>query len=353
MPLLGDPTGPPTPLSLCFSIHLILLTNSPLSFPLSWNATFMQPDAKRLLFSEVFATPKTRAFFNREWSPKDIGYAVFMSAVHIGACFAPFTFSWPMFWLFFGTYFVTGCLGITLAYHRMLAHKSFTCPKPIEYLLAYCGALAVQGDPIEWASTHRYHHMHCETPLDPHSTYEGFWWSHVGWLLDDKATQARVADRSNAADMLKQPFYTFLEKTYAWHIVAMFVALFAFGGLPALVWGGCLRVVWVYHITWFVNSATHTWGKQSYLTGDQSRNNWWVGILAWGEGWHNNHHAFEFSARHGLEWWQFDMTWIVIKFLSLFGLAKNIKLPSEVQLKRFANPDYWGEKEPYVRKSVI
>ncbi|CAG9464313.1 unnamed protein product [Pedinophyceae sp. YPF-701] len=308
-----------------------------------------QPGAKRIPFSkDVWAVPKTRAFFNRKWEPKDIGYAVFMLAVHVGCLFAPMTFSWNMVWLFAATYFITGCLGITLTYHRLLAHKSFSLPKPLEYVLAYCGALAVQGDPLEWASTHRYHHLHTDTPLDPHSTYEGFWWSHMGWLLDDKATRERVADRSNSNDLLRQPFYTWLEKTYAWHIVGMFAALLAFGGFPALIWGGCLRVVWVYHITWFVNSATHAWGKQSYLTGDQARNNWWVGILAWGEGWHNNHHAFEYSARHGLEWWQLDITWLVIRGLQAVGLAKNVKLPTEASLQRIANPDYWGDRMPRV-----
>lgn len=104
----------------------------------------------------------------------------------------------------------------------------------------------------------------------------------------------------------------FIEKTYVWHIVASFAALYAFGGFPAVVWGGALRTIWVYHITWFVNSAAHVWGSQDYNTGDLSRNNWWVGVLAFGEGWHNNHHAFEFSARHGLKWWQVDMTWMII-----------------------------------------
>ena len=107
-----------------------------------------------------------------------------------------------------------------------------------------------------------------------------------------------------------------------------------FGGLPAVVWGGALRVCWVYHITWFVNSVCHVWGKQAYDAGDLSRNNWWVGLLAFGEGWHNNHHAFEFSARHGLEWWQVDMTWGVVALLKALGLAKNVKLPSEKQKER-------------------
>jgi len=192
----------------------------------------------------------------------------------------------------------------------------------------------VQGDPIEWASSHRYHHLHTDTPLDPHSPYEGFWWSHMGWLLNNGATLERVGSRGNTGDLDEQPFYRFIQRTYAWHVVGMFAALYAFGGLPAVVWGGALRTVWVYHITWFVNSASHCWGYQTYKTGDLSRNNWWVAVLAFGEGWHNNHHAFEYSARHGLDKGQFDMTWQVIAFFKALGLAKHIKGPSEKQMTK-------------------
>lgn len=292
--------------------------------------------AQKVLLSDVYGLPKRNLFFGREWDSKDVTYAAFMIGLHGLALLAPATFSWPMVGLFFGSYFVTGCLGITLSFHRQLSHRSFTTPKWLEYVLAYCGVLAVQGDPLEWVSSHRYHHLHCDTPLDPHSPYEGFWWSHMGWLLDNKATLERVHDRTNANDMASQPFYRHLEEYYVWHVVAQFAILYALGGLPALVWGGALRIIWVYHITWFVNSAAHVWGTQTYNTGDLSRNNWWVGILAFGEGWHNNHHAFEFSARHGLEWWQFDMTWIIIKALEAVGLASNIKLPSEKQKARLA-----------------
>lgn len=292
--------------------------------------------AKKVLFSDVYGLPKRNLFFNREYNTNDLIYVGFMVAMHGLACFAPMTFSWPMVWLFLGTYFVSGCLGITLSYHRQLSHRSFQTPKWLEYVLAYCGVLAVQGDPAEWVSSHRYHHLHCDTPLDPHSPYEGFWWSHMGWLLDHKTTLERVHDRSNAADMYKDPFYRHLEKYYGLHVAAQLGLLYALGGFPALVWGGALRIVWVYHITWFVNSAAHVWGNQTYNTGDLSRNNWWVGILAFGEGWHNNHHAFEWSARHGLEWWQVDMTWMMIKFLEACGLVTNIKLPSEKQKARLA-----------------
>lgn len=302
----------------------------------SKEAQAREPNGHTVLLSDVVAIPKGPQ--NRKWNATDIQYTLFLGGMHALALLAPFTFSWPMVYLFLGSYFVSGCLGITLSYHRQLSHRSFQTPKWLEYALAYCGVLAVQGDPMEWVSSHRYHHLHTDTPLDPHSPYEGFWWSHMGWLLDNKATLERVSNRSNASDMESQPYYTWLQKTYGWHVVAQFVALYLFGGLPAVVWGGALRMVWVYHITWFVNSASHCWGYQTYNTGDLSRNNWWVGLLAFGEGWHNNHHAFEFSARHGLEWWQFDMTWIVIRALQAVGLATNVKLPTEKQKARLAFP---------------
>ncbi|MEO2194228.1 MAG: fatty acid desaturase [bacterium] len=294
------------------------------------------PGAKKVPFSDVYGLPKKNLFFNREYNTNDKIYLGFMLAMHGLCLLAPATFSWPMVGLFFVTYFVSGCLGITLSYHRQLSHKSFSTPKWLEYVLAYCGVLAVQGPPMEWASAHRYHHLHCDSPLDPHSPYEGFWWSHMGWLLDNEATMERVHDRSNVAEMVGDPFYEHLEKWFPLHAAAQFAALFAFGGLPAVVWGGALRLVWVYHVTWAINSVCHVWGDQPYDASDLSRNNWWMGILAWGEGWHNNHHAFEWSARHGLEPNQIDVTYAVIRLLEVTGLASNVKIPTDKQKARLA-----------------
>lgn len=296
-----------------------------------------EEEARKLLFSDVRVTRPHRGLFSsREWTSKDKIYGAYMLAVHLGALAAPLYFSWGNVALFLGMYFVTGCLGITLSYHRQLTHRSFQTPKWLEYIFAYCGVLAVEGDPVEWASSHRYHHKYCDTEYDPHSPYEGFFYSHMGWLLDEKATLERVGDRKNSQDLASDPFYAWLQKTYPVHVIGSAVAMYMLGGMGGLIWGFCLRVVWVYHITWFVNSATHVWGDQPYKTGDLSRNNWWVGLLAFGEGWHNNHHAFEYSARHGLEWWQFDMTWLVIKALESVGLASKIKLPTQEQLDRLA-----------------
>ncbi|GJP82714.1 hypothetical protein CLOP_g16364 [Closterium sp. NIES-67] len=293
----------------------------------------------QVLWSDVVTVKKRPYFFNREWLPKDIGYAVFLGSIHLLALAAPFTFSWEAFECFVAMYVITGMFGITLSFHRHLTHHSFVLPKWLEYTFAYCGVLACQGSPFEWVSAHRIHHRWCDKPEDVHTPYEGFWYSHAGWLLDNEALNARLEGKNNIYDLTKDPFYQFIDKTYIWHIVASVVALYALGGFPFVAWGFALRLVWVYHITWFVNSASHVWGDQPWNTGDLSRNNWWVGILAFGEGWHNNHHAFEYSARHGLDWWQIDMTWYTLKLLEAVGLATNLRYPREKHMKKLAFPD--------------
>jgi stearoyl-CoA desaturase (delta-9 desaturase) len=292
----------------------------------------------KIWLSDVVVRRRRNYFKNRQWTSKDLTYAGFMLFMHGLCLFAPATFSWNAFGVFMGLYVITGMLGITLSYHRNLSHKSFKVPKWLEYTFAYCGVQAVQGDPTEWVSSHRYHHQHCDTENDPHTPYEGFWHSHMGWLLDDSKTQERVGARTNVSDMEKDPFYNFIQKTYPIHPMLLALALYAVGGFPYIVWGMAMRTVWVYHITWFVNSASHVWGTQSWNTGDLSRNNWWVALLAFGEGWHNNHHAFEYSARHGLEWWQLDPTWWVIRGLEAVGLATKVKLPRKDQMEKLAFP---------------
>jgi len=285
--------------------------------------------AQQIWLSDVVGKKKRPYFLGRSWSAKDITIGLYLAAMHGLCLFAPFTFSWDAFACFGTLYIITGMLGITLSYHRNLSHKSFKLPKWLEYTFAYCGVQAAQGSPLEWVSSHRYHHQHCDTPQDPHTPYEGFWHSHMGWILDDKATDVKVGERGNIADMVNDPFYQFIEKTYMFHIIGAGLLLYLIGGFPWVVWGMGVRLVWVYHITWFVNSAAHVWGYQSWNTGDLSRNNWWVALLAFGEGWHNNHHAFEYSARHGLEWWQLDVTWLTVKALESVGLASKVRYPAK------------------------
>jgi stearoyl-CoA desaturase (delta-9 desaturase) len=302
--------------------------------------------------SDFTAKQRWKHWLNRTWSEGDKTYMAVMLVAHMGALtLAVPTFSWPAFASFGIMYIITGMFGITLSYHRNLSHKSFRLPKFLEHLFAYCGALAVQGDPIEWVSSHRHHHRHCDTENDPHTPYEGLWWSHMGWLFDQKTTVSRVGDRGNAMDLAADPFYQFIQKTYGLHILGSYALLYALGGLPFLVWGGFVRQVWVYHITWFVNSASHVWGYQSFKTGDLSRNNWWVALLAFGEGWHNNHHAFGSSARHGLAWYELDPTWMCVWVLEKLGLATNVRLPTEAQKAKLA----WNDgqaRSSYLRRAT-
>lgn len=161
------------------------------------------PGNQKVLLSDVHYLPKRPTLGpNRKWNVTDMAYAGVIGGIHLLACAAPFCFSPQMFGLFLASYFVTGCLGITLSYHRQLSHKSFQTPKWLEYTLAYCGVLAVQGDPLEWASSHRYHHLHTDTPLDPHSPFEGFWWSHLGWLMDNTVSQTKNMGVRAASDFL-------------------------------------------------------------------------------------------------------------------------------------------------------
>ncbi|MBD2462154.1 acyl-CoA desaturase [Oscillatoria sp. FACHB-1407] len=250
----------------------------------------------------------------------------FMVALHIGALFVflPSNFSWSAVGLCLLLHWVTGGLGITLGWHRLVTHRSFQTPKWLEYLLVFCGSLSMQGSVIEWVGLHRHHHIHSDQDLDHHDSSKGFWWSHMEWMLRDVPAK-QFRDRYTK-DIANDPFYRFLDKNFLLLQVVLAVGLYLLGGWSFVVWGVFFRLVLVYHCTWFVNSATHKFGYRTYESGDNSTNCWWVALLTYGEGWHNNHHAFQYSARHGLQWWEIDMTWMTIQFLQAIGLASKIKL---------------------------
>jgi stearoyl-CoA desaturase (delta-9 desaturase) len=249
---------------------------------------------------------------------------------------APWTFSWAGLALFVVMTFVTACLGITLGYHRLLTHRSFNAPKPLQYLLALFGLLALQNSPLRWVATHRLHHKETDNPRDPHSSRRGFWWSHMGWLfvLHPQLTTAEDLKRY-APDMARDPVFQFLDSAYGWINLGFALLVFTIGvlvdgwqlGLSLLIWGVMLRIVYVWHITWLVNSATHRWGYQRFATTDSSRNTWWVALLTFGEGWHNNHHAHPQAARSGYGWLELDVTYGIIWLLKRLGLASNVVPP--------------------------
>ncbi|KAJ0939257.1 putative fatty acid desaturase domain, acyl-CoA desaturase [Helianthus annuus] len=282
-----------------------------------------------ILLSNVMVTRKRNLFMGRTWRTIDIQIGVTILVVHLLALFAPFTFTWGAFWSSFAVYVLRGTFGITLSYHRNLAHHSVKLPKWLEYTFAYLGVLAFQRDPIAWVSIHRYHHQYVDSEKDPHSPIFGFWFSHMGWLFDNGYILEKYQERKNVDDLKKQAFYRFIKRTYTLHLFAFAYLVYVFGGFTYLVWVVGVSTTWGYQSTFLVNSACHIWGSQPWNTGDLSKNNWWVALLTFGEGWHNNHHAFEYSARHGLEWWQIDVCWYTIRFLKAVGLATNVKLPTE------------------------
>ena len=242
--------------------------------------------------------------------------------------FFPFAFSWSAVVVMLVLNWMTASLGICLGFHRYLTHRSLDLPKWLGYFFVLLGSLALENGPIKWVGQHRMHHANSDTDQDPHSARKGFWWAHWGWMLHrhpEFDNPFRI--KSYTKDLQDDAFYVFLEKHFISVQVAFGLILFAIGGIPWVIWGIFLRVVLVYHQTWLVNSAAHTFGyKNVKLKNDLSTNCWWVGLLAFGEGWHNNHHAFPKSARHGLRPWEVDMTWWTISVLKTLGLATNIQV---------------------------
>ncbi|HEV2690063.1 MAG TPA: fatty acid desaturase [Bryobacteraceae bacterium] len=246
---------------------------------------------------------------------------------HLGAAAALFFFSWQALATAIFLYWVATGLGISMGYHRLHTHRSYKLPLWIERFFAVCGTLSLEGGPIFWVATHRIHHQFSDKPGDPHSPRDGAWWSHIGWLLtgESKHNNTRLMSKY-APDLAKDPFYARLNSYHWIPQVVLAVALFAIGGLPVVLWGIFARVVFGLHATWAVNSATHMWGARRFNTRDDSRNNWWVALITFGEGWHNNHHAHPTSARHGLAWYEFDPSWISISILKRLGIAKSIRV---------------------------
>jgi sn-1 stearoyl-lipid 9-desaturase len=257
----------------------------------------------------------------------DWAIIIYMAFLHLGALFAffPSNFSWAAIGLALVLHWVTGGLGITLGFHRLVTHRSFQAPKWLEYFLVFCGTLACQGGPIDWVGLHRLHHLHSDQQADPHDSNKGFWWSHMGWMLFE--TPARAEIPRFTKDIGDDSFYKFCQAYFIPIQVALGILFYFLGGWPFVVWGIFVRLVVVFHCTWFVNSATHKFGYETYDAGDRSKNCWWVAVVTYGEGWHNNHHAFQYSARHGIEWWEIDLTWMTIQLLQLLGLATKVKLP--------------------------
>jgi fatty-acid desaturase len=250
---------------------------------------------------------------------------VVMVLFHVGALTALFVFSWRNLAVAVLLYWVATGLGISMGYHRLHTHRSYKVPRALEYFFALCGTLTLEGGPIFWVAVHRIHHQKSDQEGDPHSPRDGAWWAHVGWILFGETNHNNTRLMSKyAPDLAKHRFYVWLNNYHWVPIIALAAVLYAIGGFPMVLWGVCLRVVVGLHATWLVNSATHMWGARRFRTRDDSRNNWWVALMTFGEGWHNNHHAHPTSARHGLAWYEFDPSWILIKSLKFLGIAKSV-----------------------------
>ena len=250
-----------------------------------------------------------------------------IASFHLLAIPALFTFSWQNVAALIIGNWIVGSLGVGLGWHRLLTHRGFKAPKWLEYTLSMFATMSIQDSPDKWVATHRMHHKFTETEQDPHTTNKGFWWAHIGWIVwgtaqdhDKKTLQKYVPD------LLKDEGHALISRFYYVPIIISAFILFAIGGWTMVVWGVFARVVVGWHTTWFVNSLSHIFGSRPHDTGDDSTNNWFVALLTFGEGWHNNHHAFPTSARHGLSWYQFDMNWIAIRIFEKLGWAENIRV---------------------------
>jgi stearoyl-CoA desaturase (delta-9 desaturase) len=254
------------------------------------------------------------------------GNTIFLLVAHVGSTAAWYFWSWPALISAVVLYWIAGSLGIGMGFHRLLTHRGYRVPKLVEYFLVTCGTLALEGGPIQWVVTHRIHHAHADHPGDPHTPRDGGWWAHIGWILrgtaqnHDQATIERYAP-----DLTKDRYYLWLNRYFYVPLIVVGIALLAFGGWSVVLWGVFLRVTLALHATWLVNSATHMWGRRRFDTTEDSRNSWWVALLTFGEGWHNNHHAHPTSARHGFKWYEIDLNWWGIRALQFVGLARAIK----------------------------
>ncbi len=263
--------------------------------------------------------------------------------------FVPWLFSWTGVILAFAGLYVFGTLGISICFHRLLTHRGMVFPKPLEHAFAILGICSMQDTPARWVAMHRRHHEHSDEQPDPHSPLVSFFWGHMGWLMFKNRDLTRLGLTNRyAKDVLRDRFYVIVERKTPWLCIVMtswmlffaggFIAELLLGGtamqalqfgLSLLVWGVFVRIVLVWHNTWAVNSVTHVWGYRNYNTDESSRNNLLVGYLTAGEGWHNNHHAYPRSARHGHTWWELDVTWLTIRLLEVMGLAHKVVRPPQ------------------------
>ncbi|EKF03069.1 MULTISPECIES: acyl-CoA desaturase [unclassified Tolypothrix] len=254
---------------------------------------------------------------------------LFFGAIHALAFLAPWFFSWSAVGVALFLHWLFGSIGVCLGYHRLLSHRSFKVPRFLEYAIAILGALSLQGGPIFWAAGHRLHHAHTEDEeKDPYSARKGFWWSHMMWIFYPRAEFFNYDYYQRfAPDLVRDSFYRWLNRNFLLLQLPVALLLYALGGWSFVVYGVFVRAVVLWHTTWLINSVTHMWGYRTFEINDNSRNLWWAAILTYGEGWHNNHHAYPHVVKCGWRWWEIDITWWAIWCLKTVGLAKDLNMP--------------------------
>lgn len=232
--------------------------------------------------------------------------------------------------LLVGLYLLTG-FGVTVGFHRFATHRSFRSRPVVEFILLALGSMAVEGPVLQWVATHWKHHKNADTAGDPHSPLEGLFHAHVGWMFGGKTQGIPEKD---AKYLMADGVAVFISRTFALWVVIGLVIPFLVDGWRGLLWGGLVRIFITHHLTWSVNSICHQFGRRSFDTPDQSRNQWIVGFFGLGEGWHNNHHAFPESAFHGLRWYQIDLSGYVIRLLERARLISGVRRVSRERMDR-------------------
>ncbi len=220
---------------------------------------------------------------------------------------------------FFGRMFA-----ITAGYHRYFAHRAFRTGRAFQFVLAFLGASSAQKGPLWWAGQHRIHHRYSDEPGDIHSPRRGFWYSHQGWIFDPATNPTPL---EGIRDFARYPELVWLNRFHFVAPLALILLCFAVGGLSGFVWGFAVSTTLLWHATYTVNSLAHVWGSRRYETGDDSRNNVWIALLTFGEGWHNNHHHYMASARQGFFWWEIDVSYYLLRALRALGLVWDLREP--------------------------
>ncbi len=257
--------------------------------------------------------------------------------MHIIALGAVFTgFSWAALIALIITYTVR-VFALTAGFHRYFSHRSFKTSRFFQFVLGWVGTSSAQLGPMWWAANHRHHHQHSDQPEDIHSpVVKDAFWAHIGWIL---CRAYREIQHDRIKDLSKFPELRFIDRFHVLPVLSLIAVLYLTGALldayfPALgtngiqmvMWGFFVSTIMVYHVTFLVNSATHIFGKKRFVTNDESRNSFWVALLTFGEGWHNNHHRWPLSARQGMYWWEFDLTYLILRLLQTLGIVWDVKI---------------------------